>query len=335
VLVVEDDDEVRCLLQREIQEQGHPVTAVGDAELALSALRERCFSIVITDIRMPGMDGVELTQTIKRDWPDTEVIIITGFASIDSATKAVRFGASDYLTKPFGDLNRIHESIDRALEKISERSATRLQISDLTTRCESLKIVVDQLPMGVILIDASGEILMANQGAEAILKLADGLSVNARRLHGSRPADTARLRTLLDGASGSAAQQPRRGGATTMPRPSGRADLSLLVTPLSTDRAKVTDGPATAVFVSDPEQRVETAETHLCRLYGLTPTEARVAAIVMQGKGVEEAGLELSMSTHTVRTHLKHTFAKTRTKNQGDLISLLLSGPATLGSEGD
>jgi FixJ family two-component response regulator len=331
--VVEDDDEVRCLLQREIEEQGHPVTPVGDAELALTALRERSFSIVITDIRMPGMDGVELTQLIKQDWPDTEVIIITGFASIDSATKAVRFGASDYLTKPFGDLNRIHESIDRALEKIGERSATRLQISDLTTRYESLKIVVNQLPMGVIIIEARGEVLMTNQAAETILTQADGLTISdTRRLHGSRAEDTARLRKLLDLASG-AAEQPRHGGAITLPRPSGRADLSLLVIPLATDRAQITKGPATAVFVSDPEQRVETPAALLCRLYGLTPTEARVAAILMQGKSVEDAGNELSMRTNTARTHIKHIFQKTTTKNQGDLISLLLSGPALLRPE--
>jgi DNA-binding CsgD family transcriptional regulator len=105
--------------------------------------------------------------------------------------------------------------------------------------------------------------------------------------------------------------------------------LSLLVTPLSVDCEPLPPGePSTAIFVSDPEQRVETAEEMLCRLYALTPTEARLAAILMQGKSLEDAGSELEVSTNTARTHLKRIFSKTGTTHQGDLISLLLSGPA-------
>lgn len=326
VLVVEDDPEVRCLLEREVADLGHPVTACGTAERALEALEEQRFAVVITDIRMPGMDGVELTRTIKERWPESEVIIITGFASVDSASRAVRLGAADYLTKPFGDLRRIGDSLALALERHQRHRATMARIDQLEAHRETLADLLDRLPMGVLLINGAGKVLMANGVGAAILAQRDGLSTNHR---GQLAAGE--LRGVIARASRVGGDGARVGGAATLRRPSGAAPLSLLVLPLADPARDVgEDQPAAALFVSDPDRRPGTAEELLCRLYGLTPTEARIAAILMQGRSAEDAASELAISINTARTHLKHLFSKTCTTRQGDLISLLLSGPALL-----
>jgi FixJ family two-component response regulator len=338
ILVVEDDAEVRCLLQREIEDLGHPVVAVSSAEAALEAIKKSEYTVVITDIRMPGMDGVQLTQRIKETSPDTEVILITGFASVDSASRALRLGASDYLTKPFGDIARISESLDRALEKHGKRLATRERISLLEAHRDTLIHLINRLPMGVLLVGGEGHVLLTNRTAEVILADQDGLTINDERELSITAASlgSASLRDLLLGATGLTQGQRRMGGATTLLRPSEEPLLSVLVTPLG----ELTDPigreqPAAAVFISDPGRRVETAEDLLRRLYGLTPTEARLTAILMQGKSLEDAAPELSISINTARTHIKRVFSKTGTTRQGDLISLLLSGPALLRLEQD
>ncbi len=75
------------------------------------------FDVVLTDIRMPGMDGMALTEWIKRTRPDTAVTVMTGYGSLETANRAVRLGAFDYLLKPFGEMDLVTSSIDRAIQK--------------------------------------------------------------------------------------------------------------------------------------------------------------------------------------------------------------------------
>ena len=116
-LVVDDEQNVRLLVEREINHMGHEVAAVADATAAIAEMEAGAFDIVITDIRMPGMDGIQLTQWIKTNCPETDVIVITGYASVDMAAKALRLGAFDYLMKPFGEIDLLTSSINRAIEK--------------------------------------------------------------------------------------------------------------------------------------------------------------------------------------------------------------------------
>jgi len=324
VLVVEDDAEVRCLLEREVADRGHPVISVGSAEKALEVMQDTPFAVVVTDIKMPGMDGVELTRQVKRLHPDAEVILVTGFASVDTASQALRLGAADYLTKPFGDIDRIGQSLDHALSLHCRRLATHQRIVELEAHRETLAHLLDRLPMGAVVVGGAGRVLMSNQAARQIFE-GDGPGLEA----------ALRLKPLsqLVGCATSARDGSRVGGAVIAERApdSDLPPLSILVTPLGDVMAAVgRDQPAAAIFVSDPMSRVETAEELLGRLYALTPTEARIAAVLMQGRRVDDAASELGISTNTVRTHLRHLFGKTGTCRQGELISLLLSGPALL-----
>jgi len=115
ILVVDDEPNVRLLLAREIGDRGHEVVAVSDGAQAMEEMGRGNFDVVLTDIRMPGMDGMALTEWIKRTRPDTDVIVMTGYGSLETANRAVRLGAFDYLQKPFKEIDMVTASIDRAL----------------------------------------------------------------------------------------------------------------------------------------------------------------------------------------------------------------------------
>jgi len=96
----------------------------------------------------------------------------------------------------------------------------------------------------------------------------------------------------------------------------------------------ITSGPnaitAALLVVYDPEQNIEPVNTVLSRMYDLTPAEARLAALIAEGRSLREAGQTLAITQDTVRTHLKRIFAKTRTNRQSDLTTLILNSPAAL-----
>ncbi len=117
ILVVDDEADVRLLLTREIRDRGHEVVAVADSVPAMERMGQGDFDVVLTDIRMPGMDGMDLTTWIKRTRPDTNVIVMTGYGSLETANRAVRPGAFDYLQKPFRQIDLVTSSIDRAIRK--------------------------------------------------------------------------------------------------------------------------------------------------------------------------------------------------------------------------
>ena len=102
ILVVDDDAVVRLSYQRSLQAAHYNVEAVLSGEDALQALHHKPFDVVLLDLRMPGMDGMTVLQAIKRGWPASEVVVITGYPSVESAKQAVRLGAYDYLAKPVG-----------------------------------------------------------------------------------------------------------------------------------------------------------------------------------------------------------------------------------------
>ncbi|MDE2184483.1 MAG: response regulator [Alphaproteobacteria bacterium] len=102
VLVVDDDEVVRLSYQRSLQstDDNVEVDAALNGEDALHVLKHKRFDVVLLDLRMPGMDGMSVLKSIKRDWPASGVIVITGYPTIETAKEAMRLGAYDYLAKP-------------------------------------------------------------------------------------------------------------------------------------------------------------------------------------------------------------------------------------------
>src|SRR5207244_10400469 len=87
-------------MRAELPRLGHEVTVCPDGKAAIKALEKAVFDAAILDLRMPGLTGIEVLEQIKQVSPDTEVIIMTGHASVETAIDAVRLGAFDYITKP-------------------------------------------------------------------------------------------------------------------------------------------------------------------------------------------------------------------------------------------
>jgi DNA-binding NtrC family response regulator len=118
ILIVDDDDNICQQLERLYALTNYRVTVVTLAEKALELLEDEDVDLVVTDIRLPGMSGVELTERILVRWGDIPVIVITGFADIDEAVNVLKLGVSDYIVKPFG-VSAIQESTQVALQKAS------------------------------------------------------------------------------------------------------------------------------------------------------------------------------------------------------------------------
>ncbi|OPL16936.1 MAG: histidine kinase [delta proteobacterium ML8_D] len=114
ILIVDDESKMRHILKIMLGLEGHSVEEAQDGETALAMVRDRPYDLVISDIRMPGMDGLALLDHIQSMDVPCPVIVITAYATIDSAVKAMKRGAVDYITKPFEELNIIL-AVEKAL----------------------------------------------------------------------------------------------------------------------------------------------------------------------------------------------------------------------------
>lgn len=222
--------------------------------------------------------------------------------------------------------NRIRNAVFLVLSSDNSLMA-KLQMENL-----ALDDALNRLPLGVIVSDAFGHPIRMNRAAEAILKADDGLSLGRDGLQGESDGQPVKLKDVIWRTG-----RPGRGkknddtGAISLERPSGDRPLSLVVTSLRTESHYFDkDRPAALIFVGDPETHPDFDEDRLSKLYGLTRAESRLAALLAQDLSLADAADELSVSQHTVRTHVKRIFSKTTTERQSGLIRLLLSGPAAV-----
>jgi DNA-binding NtrC family response regulator len=133
VLVVDDEKDMLLLLKRSLEpDLKCHVTTAPSAEEALKIYNENHFDLVLMDIKMPGMNGLELLEIIKRNSPDQTVIMMTAFGSIDSAVEAMKSGAYDFITKPFD-----HDALLLRMEKALERSALLKENQRLQKACQN------------------------------------------------------------------------------------------------------------------------------------------------------------------------------------------------------
>src|SRR5947208_10552194 len=100
VLFVDDERSLQEFMRSELPRLGHEVTVCADGRAALKALEKGAFDAAILDLRMPGLSGIEVLEHLKKVSPDTEAVMMTGHASIETASSAMRLGAADYITKP-------------------------------------------------------------------------------------------------------------------------------------------------------------------------------------------------------------------------------------------
>lgn len=122
ILIIDDERNYLLVLEALLTDEGYAVTALNDPEMALAFMDESEVDAVITDMKMPKLSGKEVLQTIKRDYPDIPVLVMTAFGTIESAVDLMKMGAFDYITKPFSNddlLLSIHNAVE--LSKVHKR----------------------------------------------------------------------------------------------------------------------------------------------------------------------------------------------------------------------
>lgn len=142
ILIVDDEESVRDSLYNWFIEDGYHVECAEDAKKALSMLQSESFHIILADIKMPGMDGLEMLKRIKSLKSDSIVIIMTAFATVDTAVQALKDGAYDYVTKPFDpdDLSHLIRNASKQISLIEENEI----LKDKVTLLENVEDMVGQ-----------------------------------------------------------------------------------------------------------------------------------------------------------------------------------------------
>src|SRR5512142_111352 len=101
ILVVDDEQSLRDFLAIMLKKEGHDVVTAENGTHALKAVQAEIFDLIISDVKMPGIDGIEVLKNVKEVSPETVVIMITAYATAETAVEAMKLGASDYIIKPF------------------------------------------------------------------------------------------------------------------------------------------------------------------------------------------------------------------------------------------
>ncbi len=133
ILLVDDEEDIRDVVGVSLTDFGYEVYSAADGEEALRLFREVFPPIVLTDIKMPGLDGIDLLRKIKIESPDTEVIMLTGHGDMDLAIKSLKYEATDFITKPINV-----DALEIALKRACDRILTRQKLKEYTENLELL-----------------------------------------------------------------------------------------------------------------------------------------------------------------------------------------------------
>ena len=117
ILIVDDEEVVRLSHLRSLEGTDCNARAAEDGREAINVMEQHPFDVVLLDLRMPDLDGMDVLKTIKQRWPDSEVVVITGYPSLETAKQAVRLGAFNYLAKPLGPNDVLKAANDAVNQK--------------------------------------------------------------------------------------------------------------------------------------------------------------------------------------------------------------------------
>jgi len=184
VVLIDDEQDIRDVVSLTLRDAGYEVFTAEDGKTGLNLCMTKNPQIVITDIRMPGMNGLKVLEILKDKSPDIEVIVVTAFGEIDFAIRALHLDASDFIHKPIND-----EALHLAMKRASNRYTSRKQIKDYTALLEKEKTETAQELMrtisfktnliessmdGILGCDERGDLIIFNKGMEQMLGFSKG-----------------------------------------------------------------------------------------------------------------------------------------------------------------
>ena len=186
ILITEDDRVQREIITDILTQSGYEVTASESAEKTLEILKERTFELLLTDMRMPGLDGLELLRRAKRLRPELEVVVMTAHATIRTAVTAMKEGAIDYLEKPF-DKDTLLHVINRVFERTNLQKENR-QLRELVARSVSLGSIIGESSAMQGVFERTAKAARVNSTVLILGESGTGKEMIARHIHfeGSR-----------------------------------------------------------------------------------------------------------------------------------------------------
>ncbi len=137
ILIVDDEDTLRHFLRLTLEDEGYRVSEAADGQIALDLLAHETFDLALVDLRMADVDGLEVMRQFRQRSPETQIIILTAYASVPSAVEALRHGAHDYLTKPF--------NTDELLTSVADGLARRRAQTPVPTGPRQTRLVYGDL----------------------------------------------------------------------------------------------------------------------------------------------------------------------------------------------
>ncbi|MBI5531573.1 MAG: sigma-54-dependent Fis family transcriptional regulator [Deltaproteobacteria bacterium] len=177
ILVVDDEEGVRSFLVEALDSEGYQVDDAQDGLAALEKLSSRAYQVVLTDLRMPGLDGMGLLHKLRAQHPDIEVIVLTAYGTVESAVQAMKLGAFDYLQKPVDSPKQVRTLVARAVERYRLRAPAQSDSRDraplMTSQSPAMQAVARAL-LKVAVTDAT-VLLLGESGT--------GKEVAARAVH--------------------------------------------------------------------------------------------------------------------------------------------------------
>ena len=177
VLIIDDEAGIRDGANRILSRMGCRVSQAVDGTAGLARLAEDPAGVVLLDMKMPGIDGMEVLQRIRQDDPLSIVIVITGFATLETAVEAMKRGAYDFIPKPFTP-DQLRIVVNRALNTLRLREEAEAMarerertLADLSQEQSRLRTIVDSLPSGLLVTDTEGRLVLINPALRQMLNL--------------------------------------------------------------------------------------------------------------------------------------------------------------------
>ena len=206
VMVVDDERDIREGSERILSRIGFQLSTAARGDEALEVFAETRPAIVLLDLKMPGLDGMEVLQRLRELDPAILVIVITGYATVETAIEAMKQGAYDFIPKPF-EPEQLRIVVNRAAEKVRLTRETRKlelekarTLADLDTEKSRLRTIIESLPDGVLVTNSGGQVVLINPACRQMLKL-DRDTASGRPIQDYLP-DEALCRLVLEISKG-------------------------------------------------------------------------------------------------------------------------------------
>jgi signal transduction histidine kinase len=189
VLIIEDEDDMRAMIQEVLAQDRYELAAAASGMEALRVLGETEYDVIVTDVRMPGIDGIGLLRVVKQSWPGTEVVVTTGHASLETAIAALHMGAFDFVRKPF-HVDELRATVARAVEH-----KTLHTLATLHGASQAILAAPDPQKLPEMIVQVTREVLGADD-VSLMVPEADG-QLHVLYAHGLSPEVQAKTRVAL------------------------------------------------------------------------------------------------------------------------------------------